>query len=86
MQEEQLGNLDETHFEVLRACLMQPMDERNWKDYFNTLKDYLYVALCDPENYAVAAELILKLFANTNLVKHIVDTSEETLFKAVKLL
>ena len=86
IQEEQLGNLDETHFEVLRACMMQPIDESNWKEYFNTLKDYLYVALCDPENYSIAGELILKLFSYKSMVKHIVETSEETLSKAVKLL
>lgn len=44
------------------------------------------MALCDPENFEIAAELILKLFSNTQLVKHIVDSSEETLTKAVKLL
>ena len=66
--------------------MMQPIDETNWKDHFNVLKDYLYVALCDPENYLIAAELIQKLFSYKSLARHMIENSEETLSKAVKLL
>jgi len=46
VKREKLVNLDESHIQVLDACLNSKPDEE-WKQVFETLKDLLFVGLCD---------------------------------------
>ena len=63
----QLENLEEQHFEILHFCLHNEqdslnMDMQSWFKIFAKLKEYLFVAICDPDLYQDAIKILTMFF------------------------
>lgn len=78
-------NLEESHIQVLDACLHVNCDEE-WVEVFETLKDHLFVGLCDAAICSESATVLLKLIRSPELTKMALKASADTLLKTLKLL
>lgn len=86
VRQNNLDSLNDAHIDVLLACLIKKPNSPEWISVFDSLKDYLYVGLCDPEiNYG--SVLILRSFLTAeNILKSTLQMSLDVLIKALKLL
>ena len=85
VKREKLVNLDESHIQVLDACLNSKPDEE-WKQVFETLKDLLFVGLCDAQICNQSSGVLLKLIRSPDLTGMALKASTDTLLKILKLL
>jgi hypothetical protein len=82
-----LENLESAHVDVLKACLIkEPTDVNLWGPIFDTLKDYLFVGLCDPEICYSTCQILKRILGAKALTTYCVRSSKETFVKALNLL
>ena len=82
-----LENLESAHVEVLKACLIrEPSDVNLWGPIYDTLKDYLFVGLCDPEICYSTCQILKRLLSAKALTTYTVRSAKETFVKALNLL
>ena len=82
-----LENLESAHVDVLKACLIkEPTDVNLWGPIFDTLKDYLFVGLCDPEICYSICQILKRILGAKALTTYCVRSAKETFVKALNLL
>ena len=71
-----LEHLDEEHMKVLLACITKPVltsELESWLKIFKNIKDYLFVALLDPELVLSALTILNKFFTINNITETVFD-------------
>jgi hypothetical protein len=87
VKKQALENLEESHIDILKSCMGEDMNKPDeWKFIFETLKDYLFVGLCDPDICNNVAWIIQKLATDENCIDFVIASSKETFVKALNLL
>lgn len=89
-----LEHWDLEHMEVFLACVPEQLDEEEldepggWFDLFEKVKQYVFVALVDPDLHSYSAQIIRRFWLSGSqrwLVK-VMDASKTTLLQALGLL
>lgn len=94
VSETSLNHFETEHMEVLTSCLpegdFEPGTEetQEWLWVYEKLKDYIFVALVDPELHIPACGLIRRfwLSADEAVVSHCVEISRKTLLQTLRIL
>jgi hypothetical protein len=85
VQDDQLDNLDVAHIEVLTACLLNEPTEA-WLGVYESLKDYLFVALCDVDICSMSAHILIRFMTAPGVMLQVLASSAEVCTKALSLL
>eukprot|EP01029_Cantina_marsupialis_P029160 TRINITY_DN779889_c0_g1_i1.p1 TRINITY_DN779889_c0_g1~~TRINITY_DN779889_c0_g1_i1.p1 ORF type:complete len:780 (+),score=232.23 TRINITY_DN779889_c0_g1_i1:130-2469(+) len=89
VQREELDHLDPEHVQILLACVMSPdcltpADMPRWTVVFDSLKDYLYVSLCDGTVCDFSTQILLRFAAESSVGAAV--WSSPSLLGALRLL
>ena len=86
IQTNELESLEQPHIQILQACLNNSLENEDWLEVFETLKDYLFVGLCDTDICEGAIRILKVFFTAEKLMNYLFEHSEETLIKSLNLL
>lgn len=81
-----LENLEESHVDVLWACLREPPATQDWVAVYVELKDYLFVGLCDEEICSSCIAILKHFLATDELLGEIILVSKDSLIKVCYVL
>lgn len=84
-----MDSLEKAHMEVLHLCTNGPlggMQAESWFKVFARLKEYLFVAICDPELYEDSLELLSRFFTAEQLRLHVFEEAKEIFPKTLQIL
>lgn len=89
-----LSHFEAEHFEVILQCLpKEDFEEESeatevWLSIFERVKDFVFVALVDPDLFAPAMDVVRKFWLSQNAAaaRRCIEVSEATLLQTLRLL
>ncbi|CAG9327496.1 unnamed protein product [Blepharisma stoltei] len=88
VKSKELENLDESHADILLACVKPTISEEfdTWIEVYHKLQEYICVALCDVDLCYKAMEILKKFLTVQGLYDTTIVSSRDILLKALNLV
>jgi hypothetical protein len=84
-----LERFEREHIEILAACLYRPIEDQDantWKEIYDNLKTYIFVALCDNYLCSLASMILRELFSFDKIQDDVMKLSSKIFLRALLLL